>query len=252
ARRPLSMTQLSYARADVLYLPAVYVKLAARLGERLPWAHAESSEIAAAALSASRITAENAWEDLGGMRGLDPMATAAVVALAAWRFRIATELDRPLGQVLHERTLLDLARARPDSAGAIRGLKGISPHARTRADEVFAILAAITPGETPARAMSRGAPSARAQRWSELLLAIVQLVSEQTGVASRLLATRSDADEVARLADEVGVAALADHPVFTTWRRDVLGVHWLGWLRGTVALAGDPTAPQGLRLVAVG
>jgi ribonuclease D len=82
-----------------------------------------------------------------------------------------------------------------------------------------------------------------------MLLAIVHVVSEQTGVAARLLATRADAEELARVVDEHGVAAAQRLPAFTTWRRDVIGHVWAGWLDGTLALVGDTASPSGVALI---
>jgi hypothetical protein len=85
-----------------------------------------------------------------------------------------------------------------------------------------------------------------------MLLAIVQLIAEQTRVAARLLATRADAEEFARTVDEHGLAAAAALPALSTWRRDVIGTPWSGWLAGTLALVGDAAAPQGVKLVGTG
>jgi hypothetical protein len=82
-----------------------------------------------------------------------------------------------------------------------------------------------------------------------VLVAIAQLVSERTGVALRLLATRAEAEELARVVDERGVEAARELPALATWRRDVLGGPWLGWLTGALALVGDPAAPSGIDLV---
>jgi hypothetical protein len=82
-----------------------------------------------------------------------------------------------------------------------------------------------------------------------MLLSIAQLASEQTGVAMRLLATRADAEELARAVDERGLDAAHALPALTTWRRDVLGKLWLGWLDGSLALVGDTNAPSGLGLL---
>ena len=90
------------------------------------------------------------------------------------------------------------------------------------------------------------APSTRAQRWSEILLAIVQLVADRTGVAARLLATRSDAEEFARTVDERGIDAAQALPALATWRRDVVGQLWMDWLTGATALVADLTAPSGI------
>lgn len=246
--RPLSEAQLAYADADVRHLPAIYAKLAARLGERLAWARAESAAVAAEAIAAANVTPETAWRQVGGLRGLEAQALAAVIELAGWRQRVCIELDRPLGQVLHDRLLVDLARQRPSSVAAIRSAKGLSGIARQRAEQIAAALAAAQPGAAPVIAAGRP-PSSRAQRWAEMLIAIVQLVAERTGVAARLLATRADAEELARAVDERGLAAAEALPALTTWRREVLGRAWLGWLTGELVLIGDVDAPQGVALV---
>lgn len=248
AQRPLTPAQLAYAHADVRHLAAIYAMLADRLGGRLAWARDESAVVAADALAAARVTPETAWRQLGGTRGLDATGFAAVVALAAWRHRTAMELDRPLGQVLSDRSLLELARQRPGAPEGVRALKGIAPIARQRAGAILAAIAEAPAVEWAPPPAWRPA-SARAQRWAEVLLAIVQLVADQTGVAARLLATRADAEELARAVDERGLDAALDLPALATWRRDVLGQAWLGWLDGSLALVGDRTAPSGLALV---
>jgi ribonuclease D len=248
ARRPLDPAQLAYAAADVRYLPEIYGKLVARLGERVAWARAESAEVAAEAEAAAGVTPETAWRQLGGTRGLDAAAFTAVVALAAWRQRTAMALDRPLGQVLNDRALIDLARQRPRTAEAARAVKGLSPFGRQRAAEIVAAIAEAPPVAVAAPAAWR-ATSARAQRWADTLVSIAQLAAERTGVAARLLATRADAEELARVVDERGIEAAEALPALATWRRGVLGELWIGWLTGVLALVGDTAAASGIKLV---
>jgi ribonuclease D len=249
--RPLTGAQLVYADADVRHLPALYAKLAARLGPRVAWVREESARIVADAIAAAQVTPETAWRQVGGARGQDTATRAAIVELAAWRQRLAMELDRPLGQVLTDKLLVELARQRPPGAHAIRQLKGLSPLVKSRAEELAKLLAHLrTSGVATDGVAPRVAPpSPRAQRWTEMLLAIVQLVAEETKIAPRLLATRADADELARVVDEGGLAAAARLPAFSTWRREVLGTALEGWLLGRVAIVGDPLAPQGFRLL---
>jgi len=246
--RPLSDAQLAYADADVRHLPAIYAKLAARLGERLAWARAESAAVAADAAAAATVTPETAWRQVSGLRGLDAPALARAIELAAWRQRVCIELDRPLGQVLHDRQLVEIARLRTASLGAIRSVKGLSGLARQRAEDLAEALEAARPEAVSPLAAGRS-PSQRAQRWTEVLLAIVQLVADQTGVAARLLATRADTEELARTVDERGLAAADALPALASWRRDVLGRAWLGWLTGELVLVGDFDAPHGVRLL---
>ncbi len=249
AKRPLSEAQLVYADADVRHLPALYAKLAHRLGPRIPWVREESQAILAEAVAAASVTPETAWQNVSGMRGLEAEARAAVVVLADWRQRTAMELDRPLGQVLPDKALVELAKTRPRSVGAVRAIKGMSPIAKTRADEIVEVIGtAVVEAATPEKRMWRPA-SQRAQRWAEMLLAIVQVVSEETGIAPRLLATRADAEHFARVVDEHGIAAAARLPALATWRREVFGHICEGWLEGRIALIGDPASPLGIRLV---
>jgi ribonuclease D len=259
--RPLSDAQLTYADADVRHLPALYAKLAARLGPRVAWVREESGRIVADALAAARVTPETAWRNVTGARGHDPATQAAIVELAAWRQRIAMELDRPLGQVLADKLVVELARQRPSSVQAIRQLKGMSPLAKTRAEEIAAALgeargmatrlSEARTAESGGRTERSGArtTSTRAQRWTEMLLAIVQLIAEETKIAPRLLATRADAEELARIVDEGGIEAAAQLPAFSTWRREVLGTALEGWLLGRIAIVGDPLSPHGFRLL---
>ena len=247
AARPLSAAQLAYADADVRHLPAIYAKLVALLGGRLAWARIESAVVASDALAAAQVTPETAWRQIS-VRGFEPDAMAAMTVLAAWRHRVAVELDRPLGQVLNEKVLLDLARQRPDSPEGVRAMKGISPLARQRAVEISEAITTAPTVDVPARAIWRAA-STRAQRWADVLIAIVQLAAEQSGVAARLLATRADAEEFARIVDEVGIEGVQALPALTSWRHEVLGRLWIGWLSGTMVLVGDANAPSGLMML---
>ena len=158
AKRPLSDAHLAYAAADVAHLPAIYAALAARLGPRVAWVREESAQILADAVAAARVTPETAWRSVGGVRGLDAAAHAVVVELAAWRHRAATELDRPLGQVLSDKLLVELARHRPDTAGGVRAAKGLSPHARVRAEDIAKAIAGARP-RVRRRARPRAAPA---------------------------------------------------------------------------------------------
>jgi hypothetical protein len=91
-----------------------------------------------------------------------------------------------------------------------------------------------------------------------VVVALVQGAAEDTGIPSRWIATRGDAEDIARgldsrreALDSAGDGPVLDHPVFTTWRREVIGDRLLGWLRGKSALVGDPAAVSGVRLVPV-
>jgi hypothetical protein len=89
----------------------------------------------------------------------------------------------------------------------------------------------------------------RAQRWAEMLLAIAHVIADETQLAPRLLATRGDSEQFARVADEQGLAATATLPACSTWRAELLGSAWRGWLDGTVAIVGNAESARGVQLV---
>jgi ribonuclease D len=243
--RPLTDAQLAYAEADVRYLPAMYRLLAAQLGPRLAWARAETAVIAQEAIAAGAPDFEQAWRDVSGQRGLDGTALGIVAVLATWRLRASVELDKPAGQVLSDKAIVELARKKPLDGEAVREVRGVSQLARGRADELAAVITSAVP--RPAQLRGRG-PSARAQRWADVLLAIAQLVAEDAGIATRLLATRSDAESFARAVDEGGLAAAAALPALASWRAELLGAAWRGFLTGQIVIAGDAASPNGLAL----
>ncbi|NVB83005.1 MAG: hypothetical protein HOV81_31795, partial [Kofleriaceae bacterium] len=46
-----------------------------------------------------------------------------------------------------------------------------------------------------------------------------------------------------------GLDAAEKTPALSTWRRDVVGAAWQGWLSGTMTLGGDTSRDHGIRLV---
>lgn len=243
--RPLTDAQLVYAASDVRHLFALHAVLAAKLGSRIAWVQEETAALVSEATAAAMMTPEAAWQQVSG--GFHPADHAAVVAIAAWRFRVATELDKPLGQVLDDKAVLELARQRPRDARAVCALKGVSSVARARADELVGVIASAPKQPVDRRLQSRG-PSQRAQRWAEALRTIAHVIADQTNIAPRLLATRADAEAFARAFDEGGISATAELPAQTTWRREILGTAWEGWLEGRIAMVADGDGIQ-LRMV---
>jgi ribonuclease D len=244
ARRPLSAAQLRYAADDVRYLPAIEATLAARLGSRLAWVRDETARIGRDAVESVVSDPAEAWRDVGGVRGMGERELGALRALAAWRLEVARARDLPLGAVLPDKLLVELARARPPDADAVVAVRGLPEPARAAAAELAARIAAAPP---VTRTFDR-ASSPRAQRWSDVLLAIANVVADDAGIASRLLATRSDAEAFARAYDDGGEAATRALPAAATWRRELLLPAWHGFLAGRLAIAVDAASPHGVRL----
>jgi ribonuclease D len=250
-RRPLSPRQLRYAIADVAHLPAIHDVLAGRLGERLPWVLAEGADMVGEAWDAARLGADDAWRAIGGARSLDRPALAALIELAAWRHRTAVAENLPLGHVAADRTLIELARARPPDARALRKVRGAN-ELRDRDAAVIAVVAAgaarAERGDIPDLGAAPGPSTPRVQLWTEIVLAVVADVAEATGIAPRFLATRADAEALCRAIDRAGSIDGVEHRLLTTWRHAVIGDRLARWFRGNAALTADLTVPAGINL----
>src|SRR2546430_7617606 len=83
---------------------------------RLDWAREECRRLET---TTEERDPETAWERLPRVGQLDPRARAVARELAAWRERLASQEDRPVGSVLADPALVELAKRQP---ATLRGL----------------------------------------------------------------------------------------------------------------------------------
>src|SRR5450631_2846616 len=116
--RPLSDEQLSYAAEDVLHLLELADEIQRRLNSsgRIEWAREECRRLESATDERDPYTA---WERLPRIGQLDPRARAVARELGAWRERTASAQDRPLGSVLPDPALVELAKRHPSELKAL-------------------------------------------------------------------------------------------------------------------------------------
>src|SRR5437764_14675199 len=122
--RPLTEEQLSYAAEDVAHLMELADELQRRLEEsgRLSWAREECRRLESAT---DERDPETAWERLPRIGQLDPRARAAARELAAWRERTAAAEDRPVGSVMADPALVELAKRKPSTPAGLEQIRGI-------------------------------------------------------------------------------------------------------------------------------
>ena len=138
--RPLTPEQLRYAREDVEHLLPLADELQRRLTERgrLEWAREECLAIANAT---DERDPEETWRRLPRISGLDPRERALARELAAWRERTAAAEDRPVGSVVRDPTLVELAKRGPKNAKELSQIRGAGPDVvRRRARDILAAL----------------------------------------------------------------------------------------------------------------
>ena len=236
ARRPLTDNQLTYALADVTHLARLYPMLRERLERegRLAWVTDEMADLTDAANY--DVEPENAWKRLRPRRHTAKYL-AVYRAVAAWRERTAQLRDQPRGRILKDEAIDEIATQAPTDAEGLDRLRSVPKGfsgSRFGPDLVTAIREALKDPEAYApvieRARQPASPAAGAV--VELLKVLLKARAEESGVASKLIATVSDLEQIAN-DDAADVGALKG------WRREAFGEDALKLKRGELALVLD-------------
>jgi ribonuclease D len=230
-RRPLSPEQVDYAAEDVLHLLALADALQSRLQElgRLEWAREECRALEA--ITDER-DLDTIFSRLPRINSLDPSQRAVARELVDWREKIALEADRPASSILHDATLVELAKRRPSTTERLSHIRGISEatlHRRGRA-----LLAAIERGRArdPIPVEGERPPSSEAEDAPLIALAeaLVRARAMEAGLAYELLAARADLQRIVTAVREG--AAEPEVRTLQGWRREVIGSELLELLAG--------------------
>jgi ribonuclease D len=235
-KRPLTDEQVEYARSDVEHLLQLATALAERLdGQgRLGWAREECRFLEE--VSDER-DPDEAWRRLPKVNQLSARQRAVARVLGAWREHTARDEDRPVGQVLADQALVEVARRRPSDSRALEQIRGIPQHiARRRAREVIqAVEDAADAEPIPSEDGRRTMTDKRDAPLIALCEALVRARALEAGLAYELVASRADLTRVV-------VSARRGKPepdvrTLQGWRREVVGEELDGLLRGDLSLA---------------
>jgi ribonuclease D len=233
--RPLTAEQLGYAAEDVVHLLALADEIRRRLGStgRLEWAREECRRLESAT---DERDPDTAWERLPRVGQLDPRSRAVARELAAWRERTAAAADRPVGSIVADPALVELAKRKPSNPQGLEQIRGLHPPVIKRRGG--AILEAIARGrdaEPIAREEARG----RSEPGDAPLIALVESLLRaralDAGLAYELIAARAELEQI--------VSAARRHdpepPVRTLqgWRSELVGDDLRALLSGQRALS---------------
>src|SRR5205085_1888299 len=84
---------------------------------------------------------EGVWRRRPRATGLDSRERAVARALAAWRERTAAREDRPVGSVMRDPSVVELAKRQPAGRRELAQIRGITPDVvRRRGDDVIAAI----------------------------------------------------------------------------------------------------------------
>lgn len=233
--RPLTAEQLGYAAEDVVHLLALADEIRRRLEQsgRVEWAREECRRLQAAT---DERDPETAWERLPRIGSLDPRARAVARELAAWRERTASEADRPLGSVLADPALVELAKRRPSTTGGLEQIRGLHPPVIKRRGA--AILEAIARGRD-APPIPREEARGRSEPGDAPLIALAEALLRaralEAGLAYELIASRAELEQIVAAArrqePEPAVRTLRG------WRSELVGDDLRALLAGRCSLA---------------
>lgn len=233
SHRPLTEKQRVYALADVTHLRDIYLKLVEQVTQTHRWDWVEDELDVLRSIDTYVVKPENAWERLKSKLG-KPRDLAALQALAAWRERRAQDGDQPRSRVLKDDALIELAQQRPLTPEGFDKLRAVQRgYGRSSAaGEILNLLKAVEAlpkHDLPPAAERYRGPSPKGAV-GDLIRVLLKAVSEEHGVAARILATSDDIDALV-LDDD------ADVPALRGWRRKLFGEKALAIKHGRIGLA---------------
>jgi ribonuclease D len=240
-KRPLSPTQIAYAADDVRHLHAIADALRADLAQRgrSDWAEDELARRFGAGVAAP--DPRQAYLKLARRGRLSGRQLAVLREVAAWREAEAAASDLPVGWVLKDPTLVEMARLMPRDAvaiGNVRGASGLSGAARGRLAEAIAA-GLVAPPIEPPREIPREI-ARRVAAASELAAVFLRARCDAADLAPELVATRADLERyVELLVTGDGTA----HPLAEGWRKELVGDELRELVAGRIALASLAKAP---------
>lgn len=234
SNRPLTQDQITYALADVTHLRDVFAALDADLNKRgrSEWV-SEEMEILTSPKTYD-FHPERAWERLK-TRVRKPKELAVLMEVAAWREQEAQSRDVPRSRILKDDAIGDIATHAPTSLERLAGLRSL-PKGFDKSKWGQDIVAAVKRGTArdlstlPKLDKPRG--NANGAATVELLKVLLRMTSERHAVASKVIATVDDLEQIA--ADDN-----ADVGVLHGWRRELFGEAALALKKGRLALAID-------------
>lgn len=232
SKRPLSKTQVEYARNDVKYLPEVHRLLTERLERegRMGWLEADFSRMADPATYT--IVPQEQWRRVKRVSSLNRRQLAVVREVAAWRENEAMRRDIPKRWVLGDESIVEIARRTPRNADELLAIRGVNDKlARSAAAGlVKAVEVGVSvPDEELPTLSKRRRPPGDVDAAVDLMVAIVRKRAREHGVAMPLLACRDDLERLAA-GDREG------HPLLEGWRAGMVGKELVDLLDGRIEL----------------
>jgi ribonuclease D len=233
SRRPLSDKQLAYALSDVTHLRTVYQRLKAELDKsgREPWLKEEMAVLTSA--STYETHPEDAWQRIKFRPRRKPQL-GVMVAVAAWREAEAQSRNVPRNRILKDDAITELAIQQPKSRQDIQRLRALPKGyggSQMGDDILNAVKAGLArdPASLPDISDDRRPAPEGTSAIADVLKLALKIVSENEGIAPKLIANSA---EIERLA----AGQVEDVRAMKGWRFEVYGRPALDIRAGKLAL----------------
>lgn len=223
--RPLSPSQIEYAREDVCHLLAMADKTVDLLKkqERLDWALEECRMYSQ---QEYYVRAEKEqYTRVKGASSLNRRGLAILQQLCQFRDTEAERIDRPSRSIISDASLIELSRRPPSNISDIQRIRGVRPDQVRQAGqkilEAVKVAQALPNDQCPIWPAPRSTPKQDVLA-GDVLYALVKVIAYQSDIATELLATRDDVQYLVRLVREDRTDK-SDFPLLNGWRFEMAG-----------------------------
>ena len=247
SRRPLSERQIDYALNDVRYLNPLAKKLKKQLilMKRTRWYRSEIGD------TLDRLVHDfdsPKWRSLSGLNSLSRRELAIVRELCYWRDEQARQHNIPVGLLMRDDLVIELARRKTSEPKRISAIRGLQRSDITR--QLPYISAAIQRGlDCPEDDLPESFPKQKTQQYTQmvqLLYSGLAMLCHQNDIATNIVASQSDVRELiaARFDEANGGRTSKKLKLEQGWRAMIVGHFLDDLLDGKVAIRIDKNQPN--------
>lgn len=231
SRRPLDADELQYAEDDVRYLPHIHERMVSDLSRcgRLSWVEPEMALVT----DANRYVRDprEAYTHLKRASSLTRKQLAVARELCAWREELAAQRDIPRKWIVPDEVIVEACKRLPRSPERLRRIRGAE---RLRGADARGALAAIERGarvhpEAYPKKSHHERPSQEVEGVLDLMYATLRIVSNKSGIAPQLIATKDDLLDFMQGREEARIR-------ISGWRYDLVGRQLERLLAGEMGL----------------
>ena len=233
SNRPLSSKQIDYAISDVTHLYDIYPIIKERIisNKRESWLKEEIKILTSKKTYDSN--PNEAWRRLK-YKNLNKKAIGVLVELAKWREVKAQDKNLPRGNILRDDAIYELCSAQPKNKNEMINLRTLNrkgPLRKEFTDEIIRIIKigkSIKRDDLPKIKPTKKLPMGISSRVS-ILKILLDNVSEEFGVAQKLIANKNDLQELI-LSDNANIKTLKG------WRYKIFGKKAIDFKNGKISI----------------